>query len=56
MTEGDGEANYAHYLLHKIHLLPHDFLALPRREKAFIMASVDLHIEAEKKAYHKSHR
>ncbi|MCT4542825.1 MAG: hypothetical protein N4A63_04740 [Vallitalea sp.] len=40
--------------MHKINILPHKFLELPRREKAFIMASVDLHIEAEKKAYNKT--
>jgi len=43
-------------LLHKIHLLPGDFLDLSRREKAFLMASVDLHVEAEKKAYNKSRK
>ena len=42
--EGDPEAAYAHYVLHKFH-----FLALSRNEKAFVMASVDEQVKAEKK-------
>lgn len=47
--EGDAEANYAYYALHKLHLLPGRFVRLPRREKAFVMACIDVRIAAEKK-------
>lgn len=47
--EGDGEANYAHYALHKFHLLPGQLMALPREERAFIYASIDLRVEEEKR-------
>lgn len=40
---------YAHYVLHKFHMLPSAFLALSRNEKAFLMASIDEQIQAEKK-------
>lgn len=43
------EAVYAHYCLHKFHMLPKKFLGLDRRERAFIIASIDLKIESEKK-------
>ena len=47
--EGDPEAAYAHYVLHKFHILPSAFLAWSRNEKAFVMASVDEQVKAEKK-------
>ena len=28
------EANICYFCLHELHLLPHEFLALPRRERA----------------------
>ena len=40
---------YAHYALHRLKILPGQLLALPRRERAFIYASIDLQIEKEKK-------
>ena len=45
---GDPEANYAFYALMKLHMLPSVFLNLDRQEKAFIIASVQLKIKAEK--------
>jgi hypothetical protein len=36
-------------VLQKFHILPHQFLALPIRERAFIIASIQLRIEAEQK-------
>lgn len=48
MQCGDYEACIVNYCLHKFHILPHEFLALPIRERAFIIASVQLRIEAEK--------
>lgn len=47
--DADGEAVYAHYALHRLKILPGALLALPRRERAFIYASIDLQIEKEKK-------
>lgn len=30
----------AHYALQKLHILPGEFARLPRREKAFVIASI----------------
>lgn len=49
ICEGDGEANIAYYCLHELHLTPSAFYALPRRERAFIIAAIDVRVEAEKK-------
>ena len=46
---GDSEANFAYYCLHEFHLLPSDFLQLPRREKAFIIAAIQVRAENERK-------
>lgn len=43
----------AHYCLHEMHILPSEYVKLPRREKAFITASVLVRIEAEKRAMNK---
>lgn len=47
--EGDEEANYAYYALHKFHWLPSFFLELDPYERAFIIAAIDVRIENEKK-------
>ena len=47
--EGDGDANYAHYALQKLHILPSTYVGLDPYEKAFVIASIDLRIENEKK-------
>lgn len=47
--EGDSDANYAHYCLHKLHMLPSTFVNLDPYEKAFIIASIDIKVENEKK-------
>ena len=41
-------ANYAYYALHKLKILPSQFMDLDQNEKAFIIAAIDLRIEAEK--------
>ena len=46
---GDGEAAYAHYCLQKFHWLPSFFSELDRNEKAFVIASIDLRVEEEKR-------
>ena len=48
MDSGDSLTNYAYYCFHKIKLLPHEFDALPIREKAMIRAFIQTRSEAEK--------
>jgi len=48
-VEGDSEANICYYCLHELHILPHVFLSLPRQERAFIIAAINVRIENEKK-------
>ena len=47
-------ASYAHYLLQKLHILPSMFLAMDRQEQAFIIASISIRIEGEKKEQEKA--
>lgn len=54
--EPDGEAGYAHFALQRLKILPGIFAALPYREKAFIIASIQLQMEKEKKAADKAKR
>ena len=42
-------AMYAHYCLQKHHILPSVFNNLDMNEKAFIIASIDIRAEDEKK-------
>ena len=42
------EANIAHFCLQKLHKFPHEFLELPLKEKAYIIASIQIRIEDEK--------
>ena len=42
-------ANYAYYCLHKLRITPRQFEEMDRYEKAFIIASIDIKIENEKK-------
>lgn len=56
LLAGDMEANYAYYCLHKLRILPHDFLALDPYERAFIMAAIDVRLEAEQKEQRKLKR
>ena len=41
-------ASIAHYCLHKLHMLPSHFLEL-EEDKAFVIASVTLKVEKERK-------
>jgi len=45
-----------HYVLHKFHWKPHEFLDLPPREQAVVIASIQVKIEAEKKAEREAKR
>lgn len=46
----DSEAWYAHYALHKLHILPSVFAGMDEREKIFIIASIQKMIDDEEKA------
>ncbi|MDE5995682.1 MAG: hypothetical protein K2G56_02060 [Eubacterium sp.] len=50
MEEGDAEANYAHFALQKLHILPSQFLNMDTQEKAFVIASINIRIDKEKEA------
>lgn len=39
----------AHYALHQLHILPGTLLSLPREEQAFIIGSIKVKLENEKK-------
>ncbi|MCH5192172.1 MAG: hypothetical protein J1F23_08425 [Oscillospiraceae bacterium] len=47
--EGDPEANYAYYALHKFHWKPHEFLELDPYEMAYVIAAIDVKVENDKK-------
>ncbi|HBH95365.1 MAG TPA: hypothetical protein DDX91_06405 [Ruminococcaceae bacterium] len=49
MEEGDGEANYAYYALHKLNILPSAFLEMDMQEKAFVIAAIQIRVDEEKK-------
>ncbi len=42
------EANIAYYCLHKLHKWPHEFLGLPRYEKAVVIAAVQIKLKNDK--------
>ena len=54
MESGDAESNYAHYALQKLHILPSALMDMSERERAYIFASIDLQIKAEKHAHKKA--
>lgn len=56
MSEGDEESHYAYYCLHKLKMLPHEFFDLDMRERAAVIAFIDIRVEEEKKEYAKASR
>lgn len=46
---GDPEANFAHFCLQKFGWEPSKFLDLPIKERAFVIASIKVRAESEKK-------
>ena len=50
------DRNYAYYCLHKLRLLPHDFLALDPYERAFVIAAINVRVESEQKEQRKLKR
>lgn len=49
-------ANVAYYCLLKLHKWPHELLALPESERAFVFAAVALKIKADKEEAEKVRR
>ena len=47
--DGDPEANFAHFCLQRFGWPPSKFLALPVHERAFVIASINVRCEAERK-------
>lgn len=45
---GEFFANMAYFALVKFHILPHELLALPKNEQAFIFACIKVYIQKEK--------
>lgn len=56
IREGDPESNIAHYCLHKLHKWPHEFLQLPRTERAFVIGSIEVKLEDDQKARKEAQR
>jgi hypothetical protein len=42
-------ALYAHYALHRFSIRPREFLDMDRKEKAFVIASIKIELDKEKK-------
>ena len=53
---GDNEAAYAHYALHKLKIRPSEWIEMEESEKSFIIASINIVIEAEKEEEKKAER
>lgn len=47
---------FAHHCLQELHIRPSEYLQMGRREKAFVIASIELRAESEKKATEKAKR
>lgn len=43
------DANIAYYCLHKLHILPSQYIELDKQEKAFIIAAIQIKAENDKK-------
>ena len=54
--EGDSEANYAYYALHKLRIRPKEFIEIDRYEKAFVIAAIDIKSENDRKEANKLRR
>ncbi len=50
ITGRDYLANYAYYALHKLRIRPSEFCEMDTNEQAFIIACIDIRLDAEKKA------
>lgn len=42
------DANFAHFALQKLHILPSQLMEMDEYEKAFIYASIQIRVDAEK--------
>ncbi len=43
------DANIAYYALHELKILPGQYMNLPREEKAYIIAAIQIRVEKEKR-------
>ena len=50
------DANFAHICLHKLKKFPHEYMALPRKEKIFVIASFEIEAANRKKEEEKAAR
>ncbi|MBD8037086.1 hypothetical protein H9635_10045 [Solibacillus sp. A46] len=50
MEDGDYDANIAYYCLHKLHKWPSEYDSLPKWEKAFVIAAVQVKQKADEEA------
>ncbi|MGI5894269.1 MAG: hypothetical protein ACOX6P_06695 [Candidatus Merdivicinus sp.] len=48
---GDPDLNYAYFALHELHILPGDFARLPGREKAAVIAFIDLRVQERERLF-----
>ncbi|MCI8426579.1 MAG: hypothetical protein HFJ03_03390 [Lachnospira sp.] len=49
MEGGDWESNFAYYALLKLHILPSVFLEMEEKEKAFVIAAIQVKIKNDEK-------
>ena len=49
INEGDSDANFAYYALHKLHILPSTYLEMDVQERAFVVAAIQIKMENDKK-------
>ena len=49
IEEGDSDANFAYFALHKLHILPSTYLNMDVQEKAFVVAAIQIKMENDKK-------
>ncbi|MDQ0269935.1 hypothetical protein [Cytobacillus purgationiresistens] len=45
----DAEAVFAHFALQRLRIRPREFFEMDRKEKAFVIASIQIRTEEEKK-------
>lgn len=50
------EANFAHFIFQKHHIMPRDYYEADRESKAFMIASVELQVERERAEMKKAKR
>lgn len=49
--EGDIELNYAYYALHELNIRPLEFASMGRKERAAVMAFIDLRVQEQERIF-----